>query len=152
MGNNAGGISIVAFIIAVGVSIGYYQYVYIPEVNAKPILKEEILNPADTAHVQIVEGASLESNGRFFVPKDLRTTIEIDNRVQWTNNDTVAHSVTSDDYVDKINGKFDSMDTIGLVPPGGTYEFTFTAVGEYDYYCLPHPHMTGTIEVIENFS
>lgn len=152
MGNNAGGISIVAFIIAVGVSIGYYQYVYIPEVNAKPVLKEEILNPADTAQVQIVEGASLESNGRFFVPKDLRTTIEIDNRVQWTNNDTTAHSVTSDDYVDKINGKFDSMDTIGLVPPGGTYEFTFTAVGEYDYYCLPHPHMTGTIEVIENFS
>jgi plastocyanin len=152
MGNNAGGISIVAFVIAVGVSIGYYQYVYMPEVNAKPVLKEEILNPPDTAHVQMVEGSSLPSNDRFFVPKDLRTTIEIDNRVQWTNNDTTAHTVTSDDYVDKINGKFDSMDTIGLVPPGGTYEFTFTAVGKYDYYCVPHPHMTGTIEVIENFA
>lgn len=150
--SNAGGISIVAFVIAVGVSIGYYQYIYIPEVNAKPILKPEILDPSDTAHVEIIEGASLESNGRFFVPQDLRTTIEIDNRVQWTNNDTVAHSVTSDDYVDRINGKFDSMDTIGLIPPGGTYEFTFTAVGEYSYYCVPHPHMTGVVEVIENFA
>jgi plastocyanin len=152
MGSNAGGISIVAFIIAVGVSIGYYQYVYVPEVNAKPVLKEEILNPPDTAQVQIVEGASLPGNGRFFVPADLRTTIEVDNRVQWTNNDTTSHSITSDDYVDKINGKFDSMDTVGLINPGQTYEFTFTAVGEYSYYCVPHPHMTGVVEVIENFS
>ena len=152
MGNNAGGISIVAFVIAVGVSIGYYQYVYVPEVNARPILPEEVLNPPETAQVQMVEGSSNEANGRFFVPLSLRTTIEIDNRVQWTNNDITSHSVTSDDYVDRINGKFDSMDTIGLVSPGGTYEFTFTAVGEYDYYCVPHPWMTGTVEVIENFA
>lgn len=152
MASNAAGISIVCFVIAVGVSIGYYQYVYIPEVRAKPILPEEVLNPPDTFDVQIAEGSSLESNGRFFVPANARTTIEIDNRVVWTNNDSTSHSVTSDDYVDQINGRFDSMDTIGLIPPGETYEFTFTEVGEYEYYCVPHPWMTGTVEVIENFA
>lgn len=152
MTNHAGGISVIAFVVAVGVSIGYYQFMYIPAVNAKPILKEEILNPPNTAQVTIAPGSSLPSNGRFFEPRDLRTTIEIDNRVQWTNNDETSHSITSDTYVDKVNGKFDSMDTIGLVPPGGTYEFTFTAVGTYEYYCVPHPHMEGIVEVIENFA
>lgn len=152
MANHAGGISLVAFIVAVGISMGYYQYMYVPAVNAKPILPEIVLNPPDTAQVTIAPGASLASNGRFFEPRDLRTTIGIDNRVQWTNNDETSHSITSDTYVDRINGKFDSMDTIGLVAPGSTYEFTFTAVGEYEYYCVPHPHMQGVVEVIENFS
>jgi plastocyanin len=152
MVNNAAGISIISFVIAVGISIGYYQYVFVPEVNAKPILPDDVLNPSENAHVEIVEGAALESNGRFFVPREIRTTIGIDNRIIWTNNDPVAHSVTSDDYVDQVNGKFDSLDTIGLLPPGGTYEFTFTKVGEYPYYCVPHPHMTGKVLVIENFA
>lgn len=156
--SNAGGISIVAFVIAVGVSIGYYQYVYIPEVNAKPILKEEILNPPGTFNVEIVEGSSLESNGRFFVPKDGRTTIEIDNRVVWTSKDTVPHTVTSDDgYVDRINGPFDSLQQQesvpgGFVKPGESFEFIFTKVGEYRYHCEPHPWMQGSIEVVENFA
>ncbi len=156
--SNAGGISIVAFVVAVGISIGYYQYIYIPEVNAKPILKEEILNPSDTFQVQIVEGSSLESNGRFFVPKDARTTIEIDNRVRWTNNDAVPHTVTTDDgYVDQINGPFNSLEQQELVPggflmPGTTFEFVFTEVGKYPYHCEPHPWMQGSIEVVENFA
>lgn len=152
MANHAGGISVIAFVVAVAVSMGYYQYMYVPAVNAKPILKEEILNPSETAEVTIVSGASLESTGRAFEPKDLRTTIEIDNRVRWTNTDETSHTVTSDTYVDKINGKFDSMETIGPIPPGGTFEFTFTAVGTYEYYCIPHPHMQGSVEVIENFA
>lgn len=152
MTSHAAGISIISFVIAVSMSIGYYQYFYIPEVNAKPILPDETLSPPETAHVEIVEGAALESNGRFFDPREIRTTIGIDNKIIWINNDTVAHSVTSDDYVDQINGKFDSLDTIGLVPPSGTYEFTFTKVGEYPYYCVPHPHMTGKVLVIENFA
>ena len=38
MENQAAGISIIAFIVAVGVSMGYYQFVYLPQANAKPIL------------------------------------------------------------------------------------------------------------------
>lgn len=154
MGNNAGGISIVAFVIAVGVSIGYYQYVYVPEVNAKPILKEEILNPPESLTIKIAPGSSNEANGKFFEPKFARVTIGINNKVIWQNDDPdAAHTVTTDNgYVDQINGMFDSLATIGVVAPGETYEFTFTKVGKYPYHCTPHPWMQGEIEVIENFA
>jgi hypothetical protein len=45
MVNHAGGISVIAFVVAIAVSIGYYQFVFIPEANAKPTLPEAVLNP-----------------------------------------------------------------------------------------------------------
>lgn len=155
MANHAGGISIVAFVVAVAVSIGYYQGIYVPQVNSKPILPEEILNPESFAVVNIVEGSSNEGNGNFFMPKNVRTTVGIDNRVVWKNNDGVPHTVTTDDgYIDRINGKFDSLANSEepFVMPGKEFSFTFTKVGTYPYHCEPHPWMQGEIEVIENFA
>jgi plastocyanin len=155
MANHAGGISIVAFVVAIAVSIGYYQGIYVPQVNAKPILPEEVLNPEAFAVVTIVEGSSNESNGNFFMPKNVRTTIGIDNRVVWKNTDGVPHTVTTDDgYVDRINGKFDTLANSEnpFVMPGEEFSFTFTKVGVYPYHCEPHPWMQGEIEVIENFA
>lgn len=154
MANHAGGISIITFIVAVAVSMGYYQFVYVPQANAKPILPEEVLNPPEVTNVNIAEGASLPTNGRFFVPKEVDATIGISNKVVWTNDDIIGHTVTSDDgYVDIINGDFDSTKQLGdVVNPGETFEFTFTKVGEYPYHCEPHPHMQGIIRVIENFA
>lgn len=152
MANHAGGISIIAFVVAVAISMGYYQFVYLPEANAKPILPEAVLNPRDTVTVQIVEGAALESNPRNFVPAEVRGIIGLSNRVQWTNNDGTAHTVTSA-YVDRVNGPFDSTQQLGkLIGQGETFEFVFTAVGEYEYYCTPHPHMRGIVEIVENFA
>lgn len=153
MANHAGGISIVTFVVALAVSMGYYQFIYLPEANAKPILPEEVLNPRDTTAVQIVEGASLESNPRNFVPNDVRGILGLSNRVEWTNNDVTSHTVTNDDYVDKINGPFDSVEQMGsLINPGTTFEFIFTAEGEYSYYCTPHPFMRGVVEIVPNFA
>ncbi len=153
MANHAGGISIVTFVVALAVSMGYYQFVYLPEANAKPILPEKVLNPRGTTEVKIVEGASLESNPRNYVPKDVRGILELSNKVVWTNNDVTAHSVTNDDYVDKINGPFDSIEQMGsLILSGKTFEFTFTAEGEYSYYCTPHPFMRGVVEIVPNFA
>jgi plastocyanin len=153
MANHAGGISIVTFVVALAVSMGYYQFVYLPEANAKPILPDEILNPRDTTAVQIVEGSSLESNEENFVPDEVRGVLGLSNRVEWTNNDGVAHTVTNDDYVDRVNGPFDSTEQLGsLIVPGSIFEFTFTAEGEYSYYCTPHPHMRGVVEIVPNFA
>ncbi len=152
MANHAGGISIVTFVVALAVSMGYYQFVYLPEANAKPHLPEVVLNPRDTTPVQIVEGANLQSNPRNFVPKEARGVLGLSNRVVWTNNDTTAHSVTNDDYVDRINGPFDSLKKGGLILPGKTFEFTFTAEGKYAYYCTPHPFMRGEINIVPNFA
>ena len=154
MVNHAGGISVIAFVVAVAVSMGYYQFVYIPQANAKPILPEEVLEPAETVEVNIAEGASLPTNGQFFVPEEVRGTIGLSNKVVWTNGDVTGHTVTSDNgYVDKINGDFDSIKQQGsLIQPGKTFEFTFTEVGEYPYHCEPHPHMKGTVKIVESFA
>lgn len=148
----------IAFVVAIAVSIGYYQFVYIPEANAKPIIKEEVLNPTDETIITIVEGSSLESNPAFFVKKDERVTLEISNRVVWENNDTTPHTVTTDGgYKDAYSGEFDSRvrpeeEGGAFVMPGETYEFLFTKAGQYPYHCEPHPWMQGSIEVVENFA
>src|SRR5215208_792105 len=147
MVNHAGGISVIAFVVAVAISMGYYQFVYIPEANAKPTLPEAGLNPAEEVKVDIAQGASLPTSGQFFVPKESRGVIGVSNKVVWTNTDVTGHTVTTDDgYVDLISGDFDSIKQLGsIVAPGQTFDFTFTQVGQYPYHCEPHPHMQGSV-------
>ena len=152
MNNNAAGISIVAFIIAVTASMAYYQFVYTKEANAKPQLPKEVLNPAESGKVTIIAGSSQPSQQKNFEPKEIRGTLGINNKIIWTNGDTTAHSVTSDNqFKDQINGPFNSIDSIGLVLPQKTYEFTFTQDGEYPYHCEPHPWMTGKVVIVKSF-
>jgi len=56
-------------------------------------------------------------------------TIKAGDTVTWTNNDTVAHTVTGTG--------FDS----GPIPQGGTFQHTFDAAGSFDYKCTIHPSM-----------
>jgi plastocyanin len=69
-----------------------------------------------------------------FTPAELK--LKVGDTVTWTNHDDIPHTVVS-------AGKFRSkaMDT------DGTFSFTFTAAGDYKYFCSLHPHMTGTIKV-----
>jgi plastocyanin len=62
--------------------------------------------------------------------------------VTWTNQDSVPHTVTAGTR-NSPSGLFDS----GNVDPGGTFSFTFTDPGTYDYFCSIHPNMDGTITV-----
>jgi hypothetical protein len=133
MTNNVAGISIMAFVVSVAISVGYYQFVYIPQATATPVVPEEVLNPAESGKISIIDGA-----------------LGLSNKFIWTNEDSVPHTVTSDTaFVDPVNGEFNSMDTIGLIPANEQYEFTFTEVGEYPYHCEPHPWMTGKVSVTE---
>jgi len=68
-----------------------------------------------------------------------RIEITVGTTVAWTNNDPLQHSVTA------TNKSFNS----GLVKPGKTYRHTFNKAGTYNYYCMPHPFMKGTIVVRE---
>jgi plastocyanin len=69
-----------------------------------------------------------------FEPAQL--TVKVGATVTWKNRDDIPHTVVS-------AGKFRSkaMDT------DDNYSFTFTAAGDYPYFCSLHPHMTGTIKV-----
>ena len=156
------GISIAAFVVVVVVSLAYYQFMYVPEANAKPTFTTSITTPMQTTEVTIVKDALLQSSKDHFKPTDVRAVLGISNRVEWTNNDSVAHTVTGDDpqYEDVVNGKFDSLahpaQTGGangfLEPSGGKWSFTFTKMGEFAYHCSPHPWMKGEVAVVENFS
>jgi plastocyanin/predicted DNA-binding antitoxin AbrB/MazE fold protein len=58
--------------------------------------------------------------------------------VVWTNQDAVAHTVTSDD------GTSFSSSTIAN---GATFSYTFNTPGTFTYHCSIHPMMTGTVTV-----
>jgi plastocyanin len=61
-------------------------------------------------------------------------------KVTWTNNDNTAHTVIDD--LSNVGGP-----SSGTIEPGGTYSFTFTKSGSYQYHCNIHPSMRGTIVV-----
>jgi plastocyanin len=66
-----------------------------------------------------------------------QTEIPVGTTVTWTNSDTVPHTATATD------GTFDS----GVFDPGESYSYTFDEAGTFDYTCLIHPQMKGTIVV-----
>ena len=62
--------------------------------------------------------------------------------VVWINSDSAAHTVTSG-LPALPSGLFDS----GMMMPDQKWDFVFTDSGEYDYYCMLHPWMTGKVIV-----
>lgn len=59
--------------------------------------------------------------------------------IKWTNEDTVARSVESDD------GQTFYSD---MIPPGGTYEYTATTPGKFNYSDGTRPYAVGRVEVL----
>jgi predicted lipoprotein with Yx(FWY)xxD motif/plastocyanin len=64
-------------------------------------------------------------------------TVPVGTTVVWKNEDSAAHTVTASDK------SFDS----GSINQGGTFSFTFTKAGTFDYTCQFHPNMKGTVTV-----
>jgi plastocyanin len=71
-----------------------------------------------------------------FVPMNIQA--KVGEKITWTNDDPVAHTVTAQKGAD-----FDS----GTVNSGGTFSFTPKAAGTIDYLCTIHRGQTGTITV-----
>lgn len=63
-------------------------------------------------------------------------------KVTWTNKDTAKHTVTSGTRPNK-DGKFDGQ----LDASTGTFSFTFTEAGTFNYWCSLHSSMNATITV-----
>lgn len=69
-----------------------------------------------------------------FAPNQL--TVKVGDTVTWTNHDDIPHTVVS-------AGKFRSK----ALDSDDSFSFTFSAAGDYQYFCSLHPHMTGSIKV-----
>jgi len=82
-----------------------------------------------------------ETSNACYLPQDI--TISTGDTVQWDNVDTAAHTVTGGSPADGPSGVFDSS----LLMAGLDYSFTFNDAGNYDYFCMVHPWMVGSVTV-----
>jgi plastocyanin len=90
--------------------------------------------PGAGTTVTIVTGArSLTTNA--YSPNPV--TVAVGTTVTWVNNDTTAHTATSN------GGAFDT----GTIAAGGSGSFRFQTAGSFPYHCTFHPGMIATITV-----
>ncbi|MFF2148825.1 plastocyanin/azurin family copper-binding protein [Kitasatospora sp. NPDC058190] len=68
-------------------------------------------------------------------------TVKAGTTVTWTNQDTDAHTVTSQNKAGALNSQ--ALNT------GQSYSYTFTTPGTYGYLCTIHPFMTATVTVTQ---
>jgi plastocyanin len=86
--------------------------------------------------VSIAPRAADPNNGLSFDPPQI--SVPTGTIVSWTNEDSIQHTVTSDE-----EGLFDA----GPISPGNTFENAFDTPGEFGYHCAIHPFMTGVVTV-----
>ncbi len=106
-------------------------------------MMEETAGPV-THNVDVPLGTSVpgcEETNSCWSPADI--TINAGDTVEWINVDTAAHTVTGGSPADGPSGVFDSS----LVMADASYAFTFEDTGSYDYFCMVHPWMVGSVTV-----
>ena len=89
-----------------------------------------------------------EDTNACFIPNPV--TIDIGDTVTWENVDNAAHTVTSGSPADGPDGVFDS--SLIMAPIQGvvkTFSHTFDDAGTYDYFCMVHPWMAGSVIVAD---
>lgn len=97
--------------------------------------KNKISVPAGTS----VPGCEVEN--RCYVPPTLK--IKKGQSVEWTNDDSAAHTITSGTPDKGPDGKFDSS----LFMSKETFTHFFKDKGKYHYFCMVHPWQNGEIIV-----
>ncbi|MEX1211966.1 MAG: plastocyanin/azurin family copper-binding protein [Balneolaceae bacterium] len=80
--------------------------------------------------------------GTTFTPSSIQ--IEVGETVTWRNQSSMTHTVTSGS-----NRQHDDEFNSGNLAPGADYSVTFTEAGDFDYFCIPHVGMNGSVTVID---
>lgn len=122
--------NIIIWIVIIAVlTFGIYYFVYRPKT---------VIPKANTPTPSVgFNGSTAVVDIRNFAFNPQQITVKNGDKVRWTNNDFVAHKITSD------TGIFVSE----IIDTGKFFEFIFTSVGEFPYHCAIHPSMTGKIIV-----
>jgi plastocyanin len=108
------------------------------EVKAKVAEKKESAGtPSGDVVVDMAKGTATntECGDQCYVPNNVQ--IAVGGTVIWKNVDSAAHTATD------VNGAFDSY----LVNAGKSFKHKFDAAGTYEYMCIVHPWMKGTVTV-----
>ena len=97
-----------------------------------------------TGTISVPSGSSTpgcEEVNECYIPAEV--TVNVGDTVTWSNDDSAAHTVTSGTPTGGPDGTFDSS----LFMADATFSHTFDNAGEYNYFCMVHPWMTGKIQV-----
>ena len=117
-------------------AIGEYEYLCIvhPWMVATLVIEEQREPVVET--VSIPDGAGIEQPGQVYYDPEV-ISVAVGTTVSWVNNDAAIHTVTA------TEGEFDSE----IFSAGESFDYTFNSPGSYDYFCIVHPWMVGTVNV-----
>ena len=102
---------------------------------------EEIVPEVRDAAVIIPNGNFDVSSSAFYMPLNLE--ISAGTTVTWTNDDSVPHTVQSQDEFGTVIALFNSAP----LNTGDKFEYTFEEAGVYNYFCSFHPWRVGVVTV-----
>jgi nitrite reductase (NO-forming) len=93
----------------------------------------------ENAIILIPQDSGIKSSSKTFDPETI--SVQVGKTVTWTNKDTVPHTVNSRDG-SPLNS--------GYIMKDQSFQYAFTDARTYEYYCVLHPWMAGSINVAEN--
>lgn len=109
-----------------------------PGENLSVTQTEQPKSEDEPKEVATIETNAVSIENFAYAPQEL--TIKKGQTVTWTNKDSAPHTVTS-----TSGNTLDSP----LLKKGEKFSFTFSETGTFEYFCAPHPNMTGTVIVTE---
>ena len=120
--------------------VGDYEYLCI--VHPWMVATLVIEAAKEPTKIVIPEGAAIQEEGQIFYDPEI-IDVTVGTTILWENVDSTMHTATSGNPDSGADGVFDS----DILSTGDTFEFTFTDAGNYEYYCILHPWMVGTVNV-----
>ncbi|MGP8124340.1 MAG: cupredoxin domain-containing protein [Nitrososphaerales archaeon] len=144
------GLVVAILIVGAIASIGYYQFEVAPNQTTSSTSSPTIAvtcAKTNCAYVNITSGAGscILPTVCGFSPATITVVMGVNNTVVWTNDDTAVHTITP------VTGSgWGFTQTCQGVPglcQGDTFQYTFPAAGTYQYHCIYHSGMEGTVIV-----
>lgn len=102
---------------------------------------DQIVSENLNARVSIPNGNYDISGTGFYIPLNLE--VSTGTTVGWVNDDSVPHTIQSQDPQGNIIGLFNSAPLM----TGDVFEYTFEESGVYNYFCSLHPWRVGIVTV-----
>jgi len=125
-----------------GETVELEEEVMMEEEEEEEVMMEETAGPT-TVHVEIPAGTSAPGCEPDSCYSPAKITINAGDTVHWMNVDSAAHTVTAGTSADVKIEVFNS----DLLMADGTWSHEFNDAGIYDYFCMVHPWMIGTVTV-----
>lgn len=98
--------------------------------------------PVNTSATVMIPNGNFDiSSTGFYIPLNL--DVRPGTTVKWTNDDSVPHTIQSQNELGEIIGLFNSAP----LQTGETFEYTFEEPGVYNYFCSLHPWRVGIVTV-----